>query len=783
MLHADIGLAIEPAWPWSLPAVGLPALCGVALLLIALTVWTYVGVSKATWRRVGVVLILRLAALVLAVSMVMRPSFAVTHLEGVEPTRLLVVFDASESMNVAEIEGKPSRWEQVTKLWESREVQRRLEELRREQKIEIVKYLGAEDLRADEPLASANGKRTDIGAWLHQLWQKHAHEKHLRGVVIFSDGADNGVRYSAQEKARAWRGVAPIHAFGVGNPDDPKFRKDIGLTSLEVKEKPVAVRSKMTLKAVAQAPGFGERDVEITVLIEGASGGKPRQLASNPKFRIKQEKDQPISIVCVAPEEPGEYKLTLKITPHPDEANKENNEISTYVQIIKEKINVLWVDRLRVYEPTYAIRFALRPEQRFRVYFVETLSEGKGDPVKFYEFDKRHYDVIVIGDISARQFSLGDPRIFDKINEMVTVKNTGLLMLGGTETFAKGGWHQHKAITDLLPVKLDPKKVEFSKEEVRAELAKGALDFPFLKLDPNAKNNEKLWNEEFDPLDGLAPVGGLNKDSTELLNGKNGAVVMAATRKGAEGHVVVFAGDSTSRAWFGSKEAIAGFKRFWKQLVFWLANQEDQANQLHIDLDKRRLNANAGEILGFRFSLRGKSGTDLPGAAFKAKVVGPRLEYPVQYVGEEQHQRGTFQGAKEPGEHRLVIEGKAKDLDGSEVEKKGEARFLVAFDDIEMLRPLAEHETLSKIAANAEGRFYVLQEQALLQYLDELRNQVNRESRQKTMHWPDWQRVPASDHMRDQISGLWSSFALVGFLLFVGLVGGEWLLRRLWGLV
>ena len=782
MLLADMSLWLEPAWPWSLPTLGLPALLGAALMLVALTVWTYLGVRRATWQRVAAVMFLRLAALALAFSMIMRPSFAVTQLEGVELTKLLVVFDASESMNVAEMEGKPSRWEQVMKLWASRDVQRRLEQLKSEQKIEVVKYLGAEDLRPDEPSASANGKRTDIGAWLHQLRQKHGHEKHLRGIAILSDGADNGTRFSAQEESRKWRGIAGIHAFGVGNPNDPKFRKDLGLTSLDVEPKPVFVKSNLTVKAVAQAPGFEKIEVDVVVLIEDVTDKKTQKTLKTQKMVIVQEKDQPIIVKCVAPEEPGEYKLTLKITPHPDEANQANNEISTFVQVIKEKINVLWVDRPRVYEPTYAIRFALAPEQRFKVHYVEAPTEGKGDPLKFYEFDKRHYDVIVIGDISATQFSFGTKDIFVKINEMVIKNKTGLLMLGGTQTFARGGWHEHRAIMDLLPVKFEPEKVEFSKAEMRAERTKGALDYPFLKLDLNTKKDDKLWNEEFEPLEGLAPVGGLTEGSTELLKGKNGEVVMAATRKGEEGHVVVFAGDSTSKAWFGTKEAVAGYKKFWRQLVFWLARHEDQANRLVIHLDKRRLNANAADILGFTFSLRGKSGTDLPGATFKAKVVGPQREYPVNYVREDQHQRGTFQGAKDPGEHRLVIEATAKD-DGRDVQAKAEARFLVAFDDIEMLRPLADHETLSKIAANAEGRFSVLQEQALLQYLDELKNQVNRESRQKTTHWPDWQHIPVSDHTRDQLSGIWNSFALIGFLLFIALLGSEWLLRRLWGLV
>src|ERR1051325_2928032 len=103
-MFTDFNLAVHPPWPW--PTIGITALA-----LALLTVWTYLGVQHA-WRRVAIVLTLRLGALLLAILMLMRPSFAMTHLEGIEPGKWLVVLDASESMNVADIDGKPTRWEQ-----------------------------------------------------------------------------------------------------------------------------------------------------------------------------------------------------------------------------------------------------------------------------------------------------------------------------------------------------------------------------------------------------------------------------------------------------------------------------------------------------------------------------------------------------------------------------------------------------------------------------------------------------------------------------------------------
>ena len=777
MFFADLNLALEPAWPWSLPAIGWPALLGVALALVALTVWTYLGVKKATWRRVSFVLVLRLMALLVAFSLMLRPSFAVTQLVGVDVTKLLVVFDNSESMNVADVESKPTRWEHLNKLWASRNVQRRLDDLRVEQKIEVVKYLGALELRPDEPNAVADGKRTDIGAWLHQLREKHGHEKHLRGIVIFSDGADNGARFSLQAEARDWRRIAAVHTFGVGNPNNARFKKDLVLTKLDVKPELIFVKSMMQIEAVAQAPGFKGTEFEGSVWVENVRDKKSEKLADIPKFKIKDEKDQKIAVSAAAPAELGEYKLTVKITPHPDEASDKNNEISTYVQVIKEKIKVLWVDRPRFYEPTFAIRDALAPDQRFEVYYVEPPAEPKVGPGKFYGFDERDYDVIVIGDLSAKQFAMGDPKIFERINEMVTRKKAGLLMLGGSETFAKGGWRDQKPIMNLLPVDFAPLKAEFSTADVQVVPTPAGMNAKFLQLHADPKKNTEMWTKEFDPLDGLMPVGKVADGAEIFLQGRSdNTPVLVATARG--GRVAVFAGDSTAKSWRLTKDTVQAYTRFWKQLVYWLAEQEDNANQLWIKLPRRRMSTDPADRLSFTFGLRDRERRDVPGATFTAKVVGPSGELPVQFVANGNYQQGTFHGAKEPGEYQLVIDGKAKD-----VKADAKARFLVVTDDIEMLRPAAEHETLKRIAADAEGRFHLATEEELVRFLDELQNQVNREGRQRTTHWPDWNRIPPSDSLRDQMSGLWSSFALLGFVLFVALLGGEWLLRRLWGFV
>lgn len=769
MLIADIGLSLEPA----LPALTVPVVAGIALALAALTVWTYLGVQRASFRRILAVIALRLGALFAALLLLMRPSFATTQLEGIETSKLFVLFDASASMGIADLDKDPTRWQRMRELWQSDAVQRRLAELKSVQKIEVIPYLAAEELRPDEPGAAPTGKRTDIGNWLHQLFAKHGHEKHLRAIILFSDGGDNGTRFSAQEQAALWKNIAPVHAFGLGDPDNQKFKKDIGLTAIDVRPKPAFVKSDITVEAIAQAPGFKNAKVDIEVWIEEVDEKMPRQLKEEKDFEIAREENQPIRVVCKAPEQAGEYKLTVKIPPQPGEANLENNQISTYLQVVKPKINILWVDRPRVYEPRFAIE-ALRTDERFTVRYVEPPTSGKADPFALYQLDAVAYDVIVIGDISAARFAQSKPEVFERIAKMVANK-TGLLMPGGEETFARGGWDKQPAIMALLPVKFDGPP-DFNTRPVRVRPTPGAPRF--LQLHANAEKSDAIW-QGLEELDGMAALGGLANGSTVLLgvDGEAKRPVMVGTQSGLGGRVVVFASDATARSWYDTAEAIQAHHTFWKQLVAWLARQEDGTNELWIKLDKRRLTTDAADVLGFSFGLRGKSGENVA-AKFDAKIVGPGGKTtPVRFAREDQHQRGSFQGLTEPGEYKLVIE--AADVKAP----PGVARFLVADDNLETLRPAARHDVLAKIAAAADGRFQPASEAAIVQLLDELRTQASRDARQKTSHWPDWQRLPPSDHFRDQLSGMWNSFALFGFLLFVGCIGCEWALRRLWGLV
>src|SRR5882757_5112731 len=99
MNHETLTLTHDFAWPWSVRPWGPWLLALVAVALVAITVWTYLGVSRANTRRLVVILALRLAALALACITVIRPSLAFREAAH-PPSTMLVLIDQSLSMTI-----------------------------------------------------------------------------------------------------------------------------------------------------------------------------------------------------------------------------------------------------------------------------------------------------------------------------------------------------------------------------------------------------------------------------------------------------------------------------------------------------------------------------------------------------------------------------------------------------------------------------------------------------------------------------------------------------------
>src|SRR5262249_8858836 len=112
MNPASMTLTNDLVSPWSLPGLIL-----VAAILAGLTMWTYRGVKGSRPSRVFSVLGLRLAALVLACLMILRPSLAYKE-ELRVPSTLLIGLDGSESMMIQDEADSKSRWAALKQIFQ-----------------------------------------------------------------------------------------------------------------------------------------------------------------------------------------------------------------------------------------------------------------------------------------------------------------------------------------------------------------------------------------------------------------------------------------------------------------------------------------------------------------------------------------------------------------------------------------------------------------------------------------------------------------------------------------
>lgn len=776
MQLASIGFLVEPVWPWSSSQLGTWALLLVALLVGGLTVVTYLVAQRRSWREFFIIISIRLAALGIVILLMLRPSLA-SYDTTMIPSKLLIFVDASRSMTISDEFNNQTRWQTALRLLQADSIQARIKSLQ-DKKVEILYYQGDGETRSLDLEGEPTSELSPYGSWLNQLYQRHGKDENLRGMIVLGDGADNDNQFSVFEEAKRFRNSnCPISTFALGSPTTSPKQRDIAFVADKIfpTPAPVPIKSKLLIKGVVNAPGFENARVRLRAKI----GDKEE----TDKLTLVKSENNEISMEIDAPEIPGEYKVTLAIDPLPGEISQQNNEISTYVTATKEGVSVLWVEGKKRFESTFIIREALRQDPRFRVYYAEQF--GRSSAIKKnedpYDFSKRQYDVIVVGDISASDFCAENPKVLAKLQDLVKEKGTGLLFLGGYDTFANSDWQKYPQVATMFPVELtEPGQIE---ESVRVRPTTAGYDHFIMRLAENRNENLRRWEVLFSPLKGMTPLGKVRESATVLATGNGNAPVIVGRQFGA-GRVLAFGGDTTYTSWRRSYDAIDGWERFWKRTMLWLARQEETEGNVFVRLDSRRLPAGSNARLGMEVGLRSKSGKIISEGQFTVKVVDDaKKETEVEIFPEDGKQRGYFWKTNQAGEFTVVVQGKGKDEEGKEVSGEARARFLLYSIDLENLRPAADHDLLARVAAAGGGEFQLAGEMELEEFLSKMEQKTAVEERLTAKHWPDWDNVPTAKTISSQVASAWYSGTIICYITFCGLLCLEWYLRRRWQMV
>lgn len=770
---------------------GYVLLLGAAAALVALTVWTYTGSAASTPRRVGTLIALRLTALLLAILLALRPAAAITEVPKL-PSTLIIVVDASESMSVKD-EANFTRWEVVQKALAR--CGPLLDQMREDQLTTIHVYHFSKDFDPDRDKLTdevkPEGKRSDFGTMLSKLYDRHQGERLLRGLIIVSDGADNGNAKPALPEATRWRGLGcPVYCFAVGGPTSTD-QKDIGFTSISPDPSPVAIKADLKVRARLNAPGFeGRRNVRIQLQVEGMDPVVQ-------DFDLPNTTDNEVEFTTKAPDRPGEARVRMKLLDPPsNQATTLNDEIETYLTVTREGVRVLAISKLG--NELTALRRALATDKRFDFVEITRASEAPGTPdeAKAFDLAEGRYDVIIIGDVSPAMLTSVRPQILEEIKALVLNKGVGLIMtagaysLGGTSGIPQAtGWNG-TPIAGLLPVTLPDKPPALPGEVTPVAMVPTdrGLQHYLMRLNGDGAKNREAWdllNQPPTRLQWVTDLGTPKPAGAVVLargdDAANGKPLLVGWQTSEKSRVLAFAAGDT---WRWTRPGPEGNRRgptdlharFWKQTVLWLAHQDELEGNVFVRPEFRRLVAGGRQTV--RMGVRDKRGDEVPEADLKYQVVGPgENPDPAKATRPERDPKGGGRASFEtrvPGEYRVVAWGEATDPTGEKVSDSATARYVV-YPDIsdEMLRPAANPEFLLAVqnAANGRAEDVVPRADRLPESLERIAADPPKVETPKPKPYPDWRR----DRQKWFLPAV-----LVVFVLVLGL---EWGLRRAWGMV
>jgi hypothetical protein len=779
-------LAFAAAWAQRHPEWVLVG-CAAA---IAAAIWFYRRFQPTLSRpRRAALSALRSALLALLVVLLADPVLQVT-VDHVSRPLLWLLVDGSESMTLeddlpadertrlaaatglaASGNAAPTRVDYL-KAWLGRPEENVVKRLAEKFRIRAFLFDGPESVKPleleDEGRGSVDparaaaalttrGEVTAIGAALRDLRARHTASS-LQGLVVISDFDENSGPPAVEAAERL--GV-PCFTIGLG----PAIAVDI---ATDLQSPPVMKKGEATsVTVLVRQSGLVSATVAIAVTARRVDGSVP-----GPEIPIGARSatlDGPTASVEIpfTPAEVGRFEFTATVEPQPGESVAGNNVSSREVNIRDDFLRLMYVAD----EPGWEWRFVkevfhrdpLVGERGFRTYlrsadarvrrenplYLETATPPRGE---FFA-----NDVLFIGNFDARAMS---GRFAEMAREFVETFGGGMVVLGsrwnGPEQFLG------TPLGDMLPVVPTDGAVAAVKP-FRPRLTAEAPLFEFMRLGRDEADSARAW-AKLDPLPWYQPVERPHPQATVLLahptdrcsDGRTPQPLIAIRRYG-RGEVVYLAFDEMWRMRKGVGDRY--YRQFWGQLIYrlGLSHALGSSKRFVVRSDADRYQPGDAAVItveAYDKDFRPLEADDLPGRALAGELVSPeaqRGEQRPQAVALQQLREGVFEARVDlgdAGEYRMRV---TDPLTGESTE----AAFRVDSLSAEKRSVVRNTALAGMLASRTGGRAYDLASAARLP--DEI-DAVARPERSVKVF---------------PLSNTW-----LCFLTVVGLMLGEWLLRK-----
>ncbi len=738
-----------------------------AVVIVVLAVRTLLAEQR--WSRRLTLLALRLGVVAGALVLFFEPALRKEQ-ESRVPNHVAILVDDSQSMSVRESAASKPRWERAQQFLQLSKPA--FEKLRQGSRLDFYRFSDVLSPTGEAELlaGTAEGQSTKLGEALQALRARYE-GRDLGAVVVVSDGADLGRLRSRpgelpkEEADFLQRLDVPIHTVILG--DEPL--RDVSIADVRA-DRFAFVRSQFSIEARlhvegAQAAGWAGRALSVTLLADGET------VQSFDVYLDGKREDYPIKFQ-VLPERVGKFVYELRAPLLQGEAVAENNRKTILLQVIRDKIRALQVCGRPSYDERF-LRSLLKhdPNVDLISFFIlrtpndiDAVAPNEMSLIPFptdelFREQLRSFDVVFLQNFDYGPYGIGI--YLDEIRRYVE-EGGGLAMIGGDLSFSSGGY-DGTAVETILPVTLLPRDTVplVDAASFRLQLTDEGRRHPLTALELDVERNLARW-QKLPELNGTNLVGAAHKDAVVLgvhpTRKASGQPLPAlAIREPGKGRTLSLTSDGTWRWAFASLEDPIGtaraYQRFWQNAIRWLIH-DPTLSFLRLRTDRSEYDPRQPITI----ELKAVAADYQPLRNLEVEIevtrVGERapLEKRTHTTDPEGEVRVTLPGPA-PGGYRVV--GRTT-LEKRQVEES--ETFLVRALGRELESPRGDAAFLQRVAA-ATGGHHQVSDRALGELV---------------AHPPRSQRL-AIDEDRPVWNQAWV------FLLTVGCLVGEWLLRRKWG--
>ena len=736
-----------------------------ALALLAFVYFAYVRPRTRLGgaARVGLIA-LRSALFLLILFLLLRPVVVVPSVIP-RSSAVALVADDSRSMQMADAGDGRTRLEAMkAALFDPEgDFQKRLREKFRTQEYGFSSQL---DNVEDGGALTGEGSSSDISNALAEAARRSAGAP-LSAVVLVSDGAANaGADLSAELRNLRARGL-PVYTVGVGSARRPA---DAELVRVNLPRR-VLVGSSVEVEAFVRASGYSATKVRIAASEDGRA-------VRTEEFPLRGGETEVVRMELV-PETPGTHRYTFDVQPLEGELTVENNRREALVEVSEGPARVLYVEGEPRWELGKLRDSLARDEKNVQLISLLRTGENKlyrqgvsGEAELAEGFPRTEeelfaYDGLMLGSVEASFFSAEQLRA---VEAFVARRGGGLLALGGRFAFGAGGY-AGTPVADALPFVFNARpsgvpqaaNPEAYAPAYKAQLTARGASHPITRLSEDRQQSQKTW-AELPPVSVPEAPAGVKPGATVLLEARRaaaegraggGPVTLLAQQRYGRGQALAFAASDTWRWRMRMDSKSNAHENFWRQMLRYLVQSTPRQFEVAAEQDVYA----AGDAVRIVADLRDRKfnpAADARAVAHVTKPSGATVEVPLRFTARDE--RAVYVGefkADELGRHRIELTASGASIG----EAAAQSEFLVAELNREFYDASLNEELLKRIAAETGGRYYTLEEAGAL-----VADLTYRQT----------------DNSRPVTKDLWDM--PVNFLLLVGLLVGEWFLRKRHGL-